>query len=242
MARLAHGYSDQGDFEVAISYARHWLSLDRLQEQAYRLLMRLYTQAGQQATALRQYEECVRIFEAELGASPSAETTALYETIKAKRLSPPTKSEVSSALTQDDRRYRGKKESFDLAQDKPGRKGTEAIFFPPGPPTPRHNLPPQLTSFIGREAELAALDNLIANPDARLVTIIGPGGMGKSRLSIEAARRQIDNFADGVAFVPLAPVNPADLAGSIDPLEAALADALKLAYRAGSPPLTQLRP
>lgn len=72
------------------------------------------------------------------------------------------------------------------------------------------------------------------------MTIIGPGGMGKSRLSIEAARRQIDNFADGVAFVPLAPVNPADLAGSIDSLETALADALKLAYRAGSPPLTQL--
>ena len=226
LARLAHGYSDQGDFEAAISYARHWLSLDRLQEQAYRLLMRLYTQAGQQATALRQYEECVRIIETELGAPPSAETTALYEAIKAKRLSSPSDVE--------NQRSRG---------DKERETEVPKEVFPPSPPsspTPQHNLPPQATSFIGREAELAALDKLIANPDARLVTIIGPGGMGKSRLSIEAARRQVDHFADGVAFVPLAPVNPADLAGSIDPLVAALADALKLAYNAGSPPLSQL--
>ena len=71
-----------------------------------------------------------------------------------------------------------------------------------------HNLPQQLTSFIGREAELVALHTLLTDPDKRLVTILGPGGIGKTRLSLAAAEAQCvsDQFADGIYFVPLASV------------------------------------
>jgi predicted ribonuclease YlaK len=51
----------------------------------------------------------------------------------------------------------------------------------------RHNLPAQLTSFIGREAEVSALQTRLREPDCRLLTLVGPGGVGKTRLALEVA-------------------------------------------------------
>ena len=82
LERLVQAYGAQGECEAALRYARRWLALDPLHEPAHRRLMGLYAQAGQQSAALRQYEECVRILEAELGLSPSQETTSLYERIR----------------------------------------------------------------------------------------------------------------------------------------------------------------
>jgi predicted ATPase/transcriptional regulator with XRE-family HTH domain len=72
---------------------------------------------------------------------------------------------------------------------------------------PVTNLPRALTPFIGREPELAALGQLLQDPQCSLITIVGPGGIGKTRLAIEAARHAQVLFADGVWFVPLAPLN-----------------------------------
>jgi predicted ATPase len=69
----------------------------------------------------------------------------------------------------------------------------------------RHNLPAQTTPFIGREDELAELEILIADSDTRLVTIVGPGGMGKTRLGLATAERMLEStqFPDGVFFIDL---------------------------------------
>ena len=67
---------------------------------------------------------------------------------------------------------------------------------------PRHNLPHQLTTFVGREQEIAQLKELVAAN--RLVTLTGAGGVGKTRLAIEVASRLTDAFADGVWLVDLA--------------------------------------
>ncbi len=67
---------------------------------------------------------------------------------------------------------------------------------------PKHNLPYQLTSFVGREQEIAQLEELV--PANRLVTLTGAGGAGKTRLAIEVARRLVDAFPDGVWLVELA--------------------------------------
>jgi predicted ATPase/DNA-binding CsgD family transcriptional regulator len=75
---------------------------------------------------------------------------------------------------------------------------------------PRHNLPAQTTNFVGREHELAELNMMLEQPETRLITILGPGGMGKTRLALEAASRQLESFNDGVYFVPLAPLHSAD--------------------------------
>jgi predicted ATPase/Tfp pilus assembly protein PilF len=69
---------------------------------------------------------------------------------------------------------------------------------------PLHNLPVQPTPFIGRTAQLAALKELILKPEVRLVTLMGPGGTGKTRLSLQVAHEVLDHFPQGVFFVPLA--------------------------------------
>jgi predicted ATPase/DNA-binding SARP family transcriptional activator len=77
------------------------------------------------------------------------------------------------------------------------------------PPEERHNLPVPLTSFIGRTAELAAVEGLLK--DHRLVTLTGVGGVGKTRLALEAARPPVAEFPDGVWFVDLASIGEATL-------------------------------
>ncbi len=75
--------------------------------------------------------------------------------------------------------------------------------------TVRHNLPASLTSFIGRERELADLQARLA--DARLLTLTGVGGCGKTRLALELARAVLDQYPDGVWLVELAPLSDAEL-------------------------------
>jgi predicted ATPase len=78
---------------------------------------------------------------------------------------------------------------------------------PAAPPAVRHNLPAPLTSFLGRERDLAGLERLVG--EARLVTLTGTGGTGKTRLALETGARVVGRFADGVWL--------AELAGIADP-------------------------
>lgn len=73
---------DQSETIRAIEYARRWLMLDLLNESAHRCLMELYAKSGQQAAALRQYQECERILSQELKISPATQTIELHENIR----------------------------------------------------------------------------------------------------------------------------------------------------------------
>jgi hypothetical protein len=67
-----------------------------------------------------------------------------------------------------------------------------------------YNLPPQPTPFIGREPEITEIVDLLNDASCRLLTLLGPGGIGKTRLSIESIRRLTDSdFEHGVFYVPL---------------------------------------
>ena len=112
----------------------------------------------------------------------------------------------------------------------PGRASLPAAK--PRPTT--GNLPRSLTPFIGREPELAALGRLLCDPQSSLITIVGPGGIGKTRLAIEVATHQRNMFPDGVWFVPLAPLSSSEY------LIPAIADALKFRFQGPATPQEQL--
>jgi predicted ATPase/transcriptional regulator with XRE-family HTH domain len=76
----------------------------------------------------------------------------------------------------------------------------------------RHNLPTPLTPLVGREQDTAAVLTLLRRADSRLITLLGPPGVGKTRLAIEVARRASEDFADGVCFVPFATITDPALA------------------------------
>src|SRR5580658_5461785 len=84
-----------------------------------------------------------------------------------------------------------------------------------GEPRPT-NIPVQRTRFVGREKEVVAAKELLLRPDVRLVTVTGPGGIGKTRLAVEVASGLIDRFPGGIHFVPLSPVSdPESMASAI---------------------------
>jgi predicted ATPase len=101
-------------------------------------------------------------------------------------------------------------------------------------PMPLHNLPVQTTPFVGRESELHELADLLNTPAIRLITILGPGGMGKTRLALETAFTQIDRYGHGVFFVPLAPVIAPDM------IVTTLADMIRFQFFSGGDPKQQL--
>jgi predicted ATPase/DNA-binding CsgD family transcriptional regulator len=77
--------------------------------------------------------------------------------------------------------------------------------------TPAHNLPVQLTPLIGREREVEAICTLLRRPEVRLLTIVGTGGIGKTRLGLQVASDLLDAFSDGECLVLLAPISDPEL-------------------------------
>jgi predicted ATPase/DNA-binding SARP family transcriptional activator len=75
---------------------------------------------------------------------------------------------------------------------------------------PSHKLPISSTAFVGREKELVEVSDLVANPDCRLLTLFGPGGIGKTRLALQVAADHLGVFEDGIAFASLAPIDAAE--------------------------------
>lgn len=97
-----------------------------------------------------------------------------------------------------------------------------------------HNLPPQPTVFIGREKEIARIRALLADPACRLLTVVGPGGVGKTRLALETAAALPPTAASGVYFVPLQGIYAAEFVVS------AVAEAVNFSLSGHQEPLTQV--
>jgi len=93
-----------------------------------------------------------------------------------------------------------------------------------------HNLPSQLTEFIGRERELASLHALLSDVHNRLINLVAPGGMGKTRLSLEAAGQMIQAFPQGIYFVAL------DRIGSAELIVQAVAEVLPISLASNEDP------
>ena len=108
-------------------------------------------------------------------------------------------------------RIMSKLESGELAtiRDRFSEKSLEPLEARPT------NLPVQRSGFVGREKEVAASKELLLRPDVRLVTVTGPGGIGKTRLAVEMASSLVKRFPGGTYFVPLFALSDPGLIGSV---------------------------
>src|SRR5687768_3754453 len=105
-----------------------------------------------------------------------------------------------------------------MSREMPASQPTDQLLrlVPLGPLCSTSSLPAPLTSFVGREREVAALSALLRGDDVRLVTLSGPGGVGKTRLAIQVAGQVGDAFPDGVWFAGLAAIaDPRFVAGAV---------------------------
>lgn len=245
-------------YAEAIGYARRWLALEPVNEAPHLHLMQLYIYSGQRGLALRQYQECVQTIKAELDAPPSTALTDFYQLILQDALPPPTS---VAAMRQSGppltvaRHEAGTQSAVIQARAtamagapvtgalREARATIDVIEPPPTTvptplPPPLSNLPVTITPFLGREMELLEIATRLQDPACRLLTLVGPGGIGKTRLALAAAQQLLDCnfwlleeqpalatpkraqrtpakfqnplFPDGVFFVPLADVQAAD--------------------------------
>ncbi|WP_223774283.1 BTAD domain-containing putative transcriptional regulator [Streptomyces sp. 135] len=157
-----------------------------LDEPLQALRLRALRDAGRRAEALAAYEDIRRGMADRLGADPGAELQSLHaELLHARPVAP-------------------------RPAQQPVQPAQPTQLVQPVRPRPPGNLRARLTSFVGREADIEALRADLTR--ARLVTLLGPGGAGKTRLSQEAAETLADDVPDGVWLAELAPVeDPADV-------------------------------
>ncbi len=177
---LAERHAGSGEVASAVETLQRAVVDDPRHEEANRRLMRLFAEMGRRQQALVHYQQLRQTLRREYEADPDPETRRLFQDILAGRLDP-----VAPRQAPAESRPPG-------ARRGPAKAGAG----------PRHNLPFQLTSFVGRERELADLRRQLDR--SRLLTLTGPGGAGKTRLALEAAAERLHDYDDGVWLVELA--------------------------------------
>ncbi|MEZ4619998.1 MAG: BTAD domain-containing putative transcriptional regulator [Caldilineaceae bacterium] len=175
--------------------AQHWVDayrfawrsveIDPLREVAHQQVMRALAHSGRRTEALAQYDTLAHLLRQELDVAPSSASTALFEAIRDHQIAQigtPTDSHAHS----------------------------QTSLPATAPPAIPHNLPIQHIPFVGRQQELARIADRLVLPECHLLTLVGPGGAGKTRLALEVATRQLQSpqrrFPEGVYFVALATV------------------------------------
>lgn len=250
LARRALGSRERGELERALAaYEGELLPTDLYEEWTLEPRETLREQAAALALALGE----VRLEALELGDAAEAfrralELDPLREGAHQGLLRVHARQGDRAGL---ERHYRRYAEALARALDAPPAPETARLYralleaLPPAPPAagrtapgpagpPRHNLPAQPSPFIGRALELAAIAERLADPECRLLTLVGPGGVGKTRLGLQAAAERLEDFEGGVYFVPLAQLaGPGSLLGAIS-------EALRVSLYPGADPKAQL--
>jgi DNA-binding SARP family transcriptional activator/predicted ATPase len=218
LQKLSILLSQADSFMEAILFAQRWLALDTLNEEAHRTLMKTYARSGQRHAALRQYLECKRILQSELEVAPELTTSALYDSI------------ISGKWNQGDKIP---SKPIENREQNASGAGSTVIGFREGflakETQPRSNLPAPSTPFIGRQHEIDQIARLLREPDCWLLTLLGPGGIGKTRLAIEIGRKQGNNFPQGVFLIPM------NMLGNEQSIAPAIAHILGLTFRQNGP-------
>ncbi len=143
------------NFTAALNYAQRWLSLDQLREDVHRTLMLIYAWTDRRNSALRQYRECLRILDQELGVPPLEETTRLYQAILENEIPP-------------------------LPGINRAASPTESIMV-----VPEGTIPPKGYPLIGRSLETETIEQAYQRhaPTGHILVLEGEPGIGKTRLA-----------------------------------------------------------
>ncbi|MBV7337539.1 hypothetical protein KFU94_56790 [Chloroflexi bacterium TSY] len=197
---LIDHYETEQAYPLAIAHAYRLVDLEPWLEEGHQALMRLLTFSGQRSKALEQFDACQQALRNGLGVEVSEATQILYEQIKTGVVSSETIIPQESFVPR--RSEQGRDKMF-LGGHIPS---ATVDITDIRTPFPSHNLPAPTTPFVGRKRELKNLTDLLTNVKLRLITVFGPGGIGKSHFSVEVGRLSRNRFANGVFFVSLAAV------------------------------------
>lgn len=178
----------RGDAETAIGYSRRTIAIDPLQEEAQRTLITALAVVGDYGAAVQAYRDLRLYLHHELNTEPDPQTTALH-----KRLRAETRRQALTA-----RESHRIPAAGTLLPENLGSRVQEPTSLPGPEPVTRSRLPVPITPILGREGEVSLVRDLLRKN--RLVTLTGPGGAGKTRLSIEIGEQERANFSDGVWF------------------------------------------
>lgn len=186
--RLATNALANDGASKAVGYLKRVIAVDRLQEKAHRDLMRAYVASGDYGASVQVYRDLRTYLHSELNAEPDAETNTLYQLLRAEA--------------------QRRRQAVVLAKPPP-------VVEMPDAETPTaikkwlSRIPLPLNRLIGRDAEREEVRNRVAS--ARLVTLTGTGGVGKTRLSLQAAEDMFEDFSGGAWFVELAALSDPNL-------------------------------
>ena len=213
---LAEHHLAAQDFASGLDVNGRLLSIEPWYEAGHRQRMRLLALSGQRTAALRQYDICREILAMEFGIEPLPETRQLADAIAAGELAP--------------------------AAEAPGAVHVPLAAVPARSVRPGY-LPRVLTPFFGRSTTLMEIARKVQDPDYPLVTIVGQGGVGKTRLALAAAAQAQPTFEDGAWFVDLTHVTLSDddVARAVwDNLATAVAHAMQIPFRGARSSCEQL--
>jgi predicted ATPase len=202
LSTLARVALAEGNYAKATTFARRQLEVDNLLESAHRQVMEALAKSGQRNAALAHYQKCREILIEELGAMPEEETEELYRQIRDGSLKAEPAAQPWST----------------------NRIATNTV-------APANDLPHLITPLLGRTVEMKWLHRSLGQEHQRLVTLVGPGGSGKTHLALHAAHVLQSQFPQGAYFVSLV------AATSIQQVVGAIADGLKLTFQSSQ--LTQ---
>ena len=183
LRNLAQALFARQEYEQALPYAMRWLQTDESDDDAHLLLMRLHAITGRRFKAMQQYRTYQQVL-AEYGVPPNPDVQNLYRQITGQDDSTP------ASLPRD---------SFPSRQRnaKASRYLKEAS-----------HLPIYFSPFVGRETDTSAIIARLQSPECRLLTIIAPGGTGKTRLAVQVGEMMQEDYPDGVLFVDLSRFAP----------------------------------
>ena len=202
---LIVGCLEAGAYADGLSRATRLLQMDPLREKTHRAMMTLLASSGQRGAALAQFETS-RERCGEIGITRCARDPGPLPADQGRRAA-----------------YRHSSRCHPDRNRDRSDPGPDAACPPAA----------QATRFIGREAEIAAVIAQVRDPACRLLTLLGPGGIGKTRLALAAAERIVDDFPHGIAFVDLAPLHKPD------DIPQAIASALGFHFYPGEEPPRQ---